>query len=569
GGPRVCFINKMDRLGADFEIVVEELRTRLHANPALIQIPMGAGDDYQGQINLIHRKAYFYDEADVATTVREEEIPDQYAAQAAVARQELIDLASDYDDGLMEQALVDGYDAVEPGGLIRGIRKGTLARQLHPVLCGSALKHMGIQALLDAVVDFLPGPPEAPPVHGHLDLASDEVVIRECDPHGPLSALVFKISSDSHGDLNFARIYSGTLEAGSRVLNSTQGKKENISRIWRMHAKQREALDEAFAGDIVAVVGMKNALTGDTLCDTKDPVVLERLEFPDPVISMSIEPRTNADKQPLAEALHTLQREDPSFKYTHDQETGQTVISGMGELHLEIVKNKLVRDLGLEVRVGKPRVAYKETVLGSAEAEASFVRQTGGRGQYAVVTMRVEAWEPENRDEPIAFEDATKGGVISKEFIPAVRQGVMDSSTSGPLAGYPMLNVKATLLDGKEHPVDSSDVAFSQAGSMAFQQAAEQAKAVFLEPIMRVSVSTPEEYLGAVTGDLTARRAIIRNQETRGKYRVLSAEAPLAEMFGYETQLRSLTQGRGNSTMEPHSYAPAPQQVAERILRYV
>jgi elongation factor G len=567
--PRICFINKMDRLGADFEMAVKDIRNRLHANPVCLQLPMEAGDDYKGQINLIHRKAYFYDQADVATTIREEDIPEAYQAQAAVARQELIDIASDYDDELVEKVLNDGYDAVEPELLIRAIRKGTLKREIHPVLCGSALQHMGIQALLNAIVDFLPSPPEVPPVHGHPDLSSEKDLVRECDPDGPFSALVFKITSDSHGDLNFIRVYSGTLKAGSRILNSTQERKENISRLWRMHAKQREALDEVKAGDIIAAVGLKNSVTGDTLCDTRDPVVLERLEFPEPVISMSIEPRTNADKQPLAEALTTLQREDPSFNYSYDDETGQTVISGMGELHLEIVKNKLVRDLGLEVRVGKPRVAYKETVLGSAEAEGSFIRQTGGRGQYAVVNLRVEAYEPENKDEPIVFVDETKGGAISKDYIPAVRQGIMDSTTSGPQAGYPMLNVKVTLLDGKEHPVDSSELAFTQAAVIGFQKAAEQANPVFLEPIMRVSVSTPEEYLGAVTGDLTARRAVISNQEHRGKYRVLTAAAPLAEMFGYETKLRSLTQGRGNSTMEPHSYAPAPQQVAEKILKYV
>ncbi len=380
---------------------------------------------------------------------------------------------------------------------------------------------------------------------------------------------MFKIVSDTHGDLNFLRIYSGTLKSGTRVLNSTQDKKENLSRLLEMHAKQRIPRDEAVAGDIVAAVGMRGALTGDTLCDTRHPIVLEKLAFPDPVISMSIEPRTNADKQAMVDALNILRREDPSFQYLYDAETGQTVISGMGELHLEIVKNKIVRDLGLEVRVGKPRVSYKETILGSARAEGHFIRQTGGRGQYAVATLKVESHLPAEGEPAILFEDQTKGGAISKQYIPAVAEGVRDAATSGPLAGYPMQNIKVTLLDGKEHPVDSSEIAFHQAGAMAFNEAVTQATPVFLEPIMKVSVSTPEEYLGSITGDLSARRCVIKGNEERGKYRVLTAEAPLAEMFGYSTQLRSLSQGRASSTMEPLTYAPAPAHVAEQILRYV
>ena len=336
-----------------------------------------------------------------------------------------------------------------------------------------------------------------------------------------------------------------------------------------MHAKQRTARQEASAGDIVAVVGLKHSLTGDTLCDPKDPVVLERLEFPEPVITMSIEPRTNADKQRLSEALSTLRREDPTFGYSHDAETGQTTISGMGELHLEIVHNKLTRDLGLDVRVGRPKVAYKETVLGVAETEGRFERQTGGRGQFAVVVLRVEPYEPKPGEEPIAFENATKGGVVPKEYIPSVEQGVRDAAGSGPLAAYPMLNIKATLLDGQDHPVDSSDLAFQQAAAIAFNQAVTEAQPVFLEPIMRLEVTTPEEYVGQVTADLNARRAEIKDMQQRGKFRLLHAEVPLAEMFGYTTQLRSLSQGRATSTMEPHSYAPAPAQVGERILRYV
>jgi len=428
---------------------------------------------------------------------------------------------------------------------------------------------MGVRPLLDAVASYLPSPSEVPDVVGHESLKSDKQVVRKSDPSEPFSALVFKVISDSHGDLNFIRVYSGTLKAGTRVLNSTQDKKENLSRIWEMHAKQRNPRDKAVAGDIVAVVGLRSSLTGDTLCDPKAPIILERLEFPEPVISMSIEPRTNADKQVLINALNTLRREDPSFQYNHDTESGQTIISGMGELHLEVIKHKMVRDLGLEIRVGKPRVSYKETILGSARAEGQFIRQIGGRGQYAVVTLRVEAFTPAGEEDPIVFIDETKGGVIPAHYIPFIREGVMDASTSGFLAGYPMLNVKVTLLDGKEHPVDSSELAFEQAGAMAFNAAIEQATPVFLEPIMKLTVTTPDDYFGAITGDLAARRAIITNQEMRGKYRVLTAEVPLGEMFGYTTQVRSLSQGRASATMEPHSYAPAPAQVAEHLLRYV
>ena len=565
--PRLCFVNKMDRLGADFEMVVGEIVARLQGNPIVLQLPMGAGDDFRGQIDLIDRKAYFYDAADIATTVRQADVPPEYADAVELAYGELLEKAAEFDDDLMEKYL---HDAEVTGDEIRAaVRKGTLTGKLHPVLCGSALKHMGVRSLLDAVVAYLPSPVDVPAVSGPKGLDDAKQVERAADPDEPFSALVFKVTSDQHGDLGFLRIYSGTLKAGTRVMNSTQGRKEIISRIWEMHAKQRLRRDVAVAGDIVAVVGLKKSLTGDTLCDTRHPIVLERVDFPEPVITMSIEPRTNADKARLVDALNVLRREDPSFQYRYDPDTGQTTISGMGELHLEIVKNKLVRDLGLDVRVGRPNVAYRETILGTAEAEGRFIRQTGGRGQYGVVVLRVASHTPEDGKETILFEDATKGGPIPREYVASVEQGVRDAASSGPQAGYPMLNVKATLLDGKQHPVDSSDLAFQQAGAMAFNEAVEHAGPVFLEPIMRVQVTTPEEYLGAVTGDLNRRRAEIKQMDQRGRYRVLHAEAPLAEMFGYSTELRSLTQGRASHTMEPHSYAPAPPQVAERILRYV
>ncbi|MFP4353681.1 MAG: elongation factor G [Phycisphaerae bacterium] len=565
--PRLCFVNKLDRLGADFEIVVNEIGSRLTANPLICQIPMGRADDFAGQIDLLTGKAYFYDPAEVATTLRIEDIPDAYKEEAELHRTELIERAVEFDDKLME-AYLEGKDLSLDA--VRGaIRKGTIANRLHPVFCGSALKHMGVRPLLDAIVSYLPSPLDVPPTKAVVKGGKDdgEQILLHPEEDEPFAALIFKITSDQHGDLNYARIYQGSLTPGTRVLNSTQDRKENVTRIWEMHAKQRIARDKAIAGDIVALVGIKNSLTGDTLCETKHPMLLEKLDFPDPVVRMSIEPRTSAEKDKLVDALNTLRREDPSFQYDFDSETGQTTISGMGELHLEILKNKLVRELGLDVRVGKPRVSYRETVKQLGQAEARFIRQTGGRGQFAIVELSVEPHTPEEGAPSIVFEDKTTGGVIPKEYVRAVEEGVRGAATSGPLAGYPMLNLKITLLDGQTHPDDSSDIAFEQAGIMAFNDAVAKAGPVLLEPIMRLQVTTPEEYLGAVNGDLNARRAEIRKMDTRGDYRVMVALAPLAEMFGYTTQLRSLTQGRGSSTMEPSRYAEAPAQVSEKILR--
>ena len=566
GVPRLCFVNKLDRIGADFETVVKEIRTRLDARPVVVQIPIGAGEDFKGQVDLIRKKAYFYDPDDVATSLRVEDVPDDMVDEMEHARGEMIEAAAECDDDLMGKYITD--EEISEDQIVAALRKGTIAGKIQPVLCGSALKHMGVRPLLDAIVDYLPSPSDIPDIEGHESIEkSSRQVIRKSDPDEPFSALVFKLASDKHGYLNYVRIYSGTLKSNTRVLNSTQNKKENVTRIWEMHAKQRIRRDEAVAGDIVALVGMNDSFTGDTLCDTKAPVVLERLEFPEPVITMAIEPRTNADKQALANALNILRREDPSFRYSYNKETGQSTISGMGELHLEIVKNKLTRDMGLDVHVGRPNVAYKETIQAQTTAEGRFIRQTGGRGQFGVVELSVEPWHDEDDDRPIAFVDASKGGVVPKEFIPSVAEGVFDAATCGVLAGYPMRDIKVTLLDGKHHPVDSSDVAFRQAGAMAFEAAVEKASPVFLEPIMRVQVTVPEAFVGAVTGDLNARRSEIRNMVQRGQYRVLTAEIPLAEMFGYATQLRSLTQGRGNSTMEPLTYRATPSQTARDILR--
>jgi len=565
--PRMCFVNKLDRVGADFEMVVEEIGSRLRARPLVLQLPMGSGEDFRGQIDLINRRAVYYDPAEVATKLRVEPVPAEYSDEVEQARHDLIERAAEFDDALMEKYVHD--EAIEPREIMSAIRRGTLTGSLHPVLCGSALRHMGVRLLLDAVVDYLPSPLDVPPVSGYTGRKDEKLIERKADPDEPFAALVFKIQSDQHGDLYFIRVYSGKLPVGTRLLNSTQDKKELISRIWEMHAKQRTARQEASAGDIVAVVGLKHSLTGDTLCDPRHRIVLEKLHFPEPVITMSIEPRTSADKHRLGEAMAVLRREDPSFTCSYDEETGQTTISGMGELHLEIVRNKLVREMKLDVHVGRPKVAYKETIRIPARAEGQFIRQTGGRGQYGVVVLTVEPHRPAQGEDPIVFEDATKGGVIPKQFISSVEQGVRDAATSGPLAAYPMLNIKVTLVDGKHHPVDSSDIAFQQAGAIAFSRAVEQAQPVFLEPIMRLQVTTPEEYMGAVAGDLSARRAEIRQVEQRGKFRVLTADVPLAEVFGYSTQLRSVTQGRATSTMEPEAYAPVPAQVGEQILRCV
>ena len=565
GVPRICFINKMDRMGADFETVVDELVSRLGAKPIILQMPIGASDDFVGEIDLITRKAYSYVDADVAKDRHEIEIPAELHDDVELHRHELIERAADFDDELMDKFLHD--EAIDDELIYRAIRTGTIAGELHPVLCGSALKHQGVRLLLDAIVQYLPSPLDVPPVTGHEEIDSDTLVERPCDPDAPFCALVFKITSDQHGDLNFARIYSGTLTTGTRVFNSTQRTKENVARIWEMHAKQRIKRDEAVAGDIVALVGLRKSLTGDTLCEMREHVVLERLEFPEPVITMSIEPRTNADKQRLSEALTVLRREDPSFQYRYDEETGQSTISGMGELHLEIIKNKLTRDIGVDVRVGRPSVAYKETITETAEKEGRFIRQTGGRGQYGVVTLRIEPYAEADSEHRIVFESDIKGGAISKDYIPSVEEGVRAAATSGVLTGcYPMVNVKVTLLDGKEHSEDSSDIAFQQAGVLAFNAAAAAASPALLEPVMRVQVSTPEDYLGAVTNDLARRRGEICQTELRGRFRVVTATAPLSEMFGYATELRSLTQGRASYTMEPDSYAAVPPQVARSIL---
>jgi elongation factor G len=575
--PRLCFINKMDKMGADFDFSFNSIRERLGAPAVAVQIPIGQSNTFQGVIDLVRGVAIYYelkDDKDKGKTQIEKPIPEEEKERYEKWRHELIEKVAEMDDVLTEKYL-NGEELTEDE-IRQGLRKGTNEFKCHPVFCGSALKYVGVQRLLDGVIDYLPNPLDMPPIKGH-DVQNPETIIeRHPDPAEPFCGLVFKIVSDQHGDLTYVRIYSGKLEKGSRVLNSSRGKRENVSRMFQMHAQDRNALEVAEPGDIVACIGIKEALTGDTLCDQDSPIILEKPTFPEPVISMSIEPKTAADKQKLGEALTTLKREDPTFQANYDEETGQTIIAGMGELHLEILRNKLTRDMKVDVLVGKPKVAYKETISGKAEARGKFVKQTGGRGQFGDATVSVEPYTEEQAKEDelkwqdgFAFENKVFGGSIPKEYIPSVEYGARMACKSGVLASFPMINVKCTLLDGSYHPVDSSQVAFEQAGSLAFREACQKAGLTLLEPIMKVVITTPEDFVGSVTGDLSKRRGSILNMEQRGNIRVVEAEVPLSEMFGYTTELRSMSQGRASSVMEPCKYAPVPAQVKQAILEEV
>jgi elongation factor G len=564
--PIMCFVNKMDKIGADFEMSVQSIKDKLDCNPVALQIPIGEGAEFEGLIDLINMKAVFYKTEKMGATFEEVEIPEKYAELAGHYRHEMIAFAAEYDEDLMEKYVHD--EDPEADLIAQGIRKGTVLGKLNPVFLGSALRYIGVQRLLDGVISYLPSPLDKEDICGLKPDSSDQEVILSCDPRKPFVALVFKITSDAHGDLNFIRIYQGTLKSGTRVLDASRGKKENITRIFEMHAGERNILSEAGAGDIVAVIGLKDTLTGDTICDPKHPVVLSKIEFPETVISMSIEPTSTADKAKLAEALNRLRREDPTFVTRFDKEIGQTIISGMGELHLEILEHKLVREMGVNVRVGKPRVAYKEAITDHAEAEAKFVRQTGGHGQYGHVVLTVEPlmteeghWSKEK-----IFENKVVGGSVPREYISSVERGVMDALTSGALAGYPVVGVKVTLIDGSYHPVDSSDLAFEQAGAMGVQEGLKKAHPVLLEPVMRLSVVTPESNMGSVQASLMSKRGMITDSHIHGQMRVIEANAPLAEMFGYSSEIRSITAGRGSYTMEPWNYERVPAQIAKKIL---
>ncbi len=574
--PRLCFINKMDKLGANFEFSFSTIKERLGANPIAVQYPIGEGDSFEGLVDLVNMRAYYFDSSELGAKVEERDIPAEMVETAELWRHELVEKAAELCEELMEKYLED-ESSINEVDIKKALRKGVLNHSGVPVFCGSALKNIGVQRLLNGVIDYLPSPHDVPSVTGVDPKDHDVELARENTPDAPFSALVFKVVSDSHGDLSYCRIYSGTMVKGSRVLNSSTGKREIISRIFEMHAKERIPLEQATAGAIVAIVGLKTSGTGDTLCDPDQPVILEQMSFPEPVISMSIEPRTSDDKRKLGEALTTIKREDPSFRAQYDEETGQTIIAGMGELHLEIIKNKLTRDMKVDVEVGKPRVSYRETITGSAnEVRGKFVKQTGGRGQFGDVIINIEPMNAEQAEEEglkfndaFAFESKIVGGAVPKEYIPSVETGVRQTALSGVMAGYPLINVKVTLVDGSYHPVDSSQVAFEQAGRLALLDACQKAKPTLLEPIMKVVVTTPSDYVGAVTGDLSGRRGLIMGTEERGVTQVITAEVPLSEMFGYVTTLRSLTQGRANSVMEPLEYRALPPNLAKEVIEAV
>jgi elongation factor G len=561
GVPRIAFVNKMDRMGADFQQVVEMIRERLGANAVPIQLPIGSGDLFTGIIDLVRMKAYFYDEETLGAKVIEEDIPSDMLAEARHCRERMLEAVAEFDDDLMHQFLTDG-DAKEET-IHRAIRQAVLSLNLVPVLCGAAFKNKGVQKLLDAVVAYLPSPLDVPPVEGINPFTKKEEQ-RKVGDDEPFSALVFKIMTDPYiGKLTYIRVYSGVIKAGSYVLNATTNKKERIGRLVQMHANKREDRDAVYSGDIAAVVGLKRSYTGDTLCDPKHPIVLETMHFPEPVLSVAIEPKTKNDQDRLGLALEKLAEEDPTFRVRVDEETGQTIISGMGELHLEILVDRMLREFKVSANVGKPQVAYKESIRGSAEAEGKFIKQTGGHGQYGHVVLRVE--RNEEGDE-FVFENQVVGGNIPKQFIPAVEAGVKDAMSCGVLAGYPVIGVKVTLLDGSYHEVDSSDMAFRMAGSMAFKKAASMADPVILEPIMDVEVVVPQEYMGDVMADLTSRRGKIGGMYRRAEAQVIAARVPLSEMFGYATTLRSLTQGRAVYTMQFSRYEELPEEIAKEFV---
>ena len=559
--PRIAFVNKMDRVGADFFRVVGEIKDRLGHNAVPIQIPVGAEDEFAGVVDLVRMKAVIWSGEELGAKFEVVDIPDELQAQAEEWREQMLDGVLVFDEAAMERYL-EGEELSEDE--IRAcIRKGTLAMELVPVLCGSAFKNKGVQPLLDAVVDYLPAPVDIPDVRGHRP-GTDEEITRPTSDDAPFSALAFKVMADPFvGSLTYLRVYSGVMYAGSYVLNSTKDRKERIGRLLQMHANHRNEIKEVRAGDICAAVGLKYTTTGDTLCDENDPIVLERMEFPEPVISVAIEPKTKADQEKLGVALGKLAQEDPSFRVRTDDETGQTIISGMGELHLEIIVDRLKREFKVEANVGKPQVAYREAIRKPAKAEGKFIRQTGGRGQYGHVWIEIEPLEAGSGFE---FVDKIVGGVVPKDYIPAVQKGIEEAMQNGVLAGYPVVDVRATLFDGSYHEVDSSEMAFKIAGSMAFREAMKNADPVILEPVMKVEVVTPEDYMGDIVGDLNRRRGRVLGMEDRGNAKVVNAMVPLAEMFGYATQLRSLSQGRANYTMMFDHYEEVPANIAKEII---
>ncbi len=559
--PRIVFVNKMDRVGADFHNVVKMMKERLGVKAVPIQLPIDSEDKFKGAIDLVRMKAIVYDNEKLGAVYREEEIPKDLLDEAISFREAMLEAIADEDEVVMEKYL--SGEPVTEEEIRTGIRKAVLKIAFFPVICGASFKNKGVQLLLDAVVDYLPSPTDVPPIKG-LSPKDDKELIRKAADDEPFAALAFKIMNDPYvGQLTFFRVYSGSLTSGSYIYNSTKGHKERIGRVLKMHANKREDISAVYAGDIAAAVGLKKTTTGDTLCDEKNQVILESMDFPDPVISVAIEPKTKADQQKLAEALMRLSSEDPTFKVATNSDTGQTVISGMGELHLEVLVDRMLREFKVQASVGKPQVAYKETIKSKSMAEAKFVRQSGGRGQYGHVKIEIE---PISGEENFVFENKIVGGSIPREYIPAVQKGIAEAMESGVLAGYPVTGVKVVLFDGSFHEVDSSEMAFKIAGSMAFKDGVKKAKPVLMEPTMGVEVLVPEEYMGDVIGDLNSRRGKIEKMENRMGVQVLNALVPLAEMFGYATDVRSLTQGRATYTMQFSHYGEVPAHISEGIV---
>ncbi len=561
--PRIAFVNKLDRVGSDFFRVVEEMEKHLGAVPLPLQIPIGREEGFTGAVDLVRMVARLYDDSDGSqgASFAEVEVPEELRSDAEHWRERICEMLAERVDFAMEKWVHDHRLSEED--LRRGLREGTLANKLTPVFCGAAFRNKGVQALLDGVVDYLPSPLDMPPVKGHHPKTGDAIT-RKPSNDEPLAALAFKIQADQHGELTYLRLYSGTLKTGERVFNPNADKKEIVQRIWRMHANTREKIEVAETGDIVAAIGLKDTVTGHTLCPTHKPILLEKVEFPQTVIHMAIEPKSNADKDKLASVLRLLTREDPTFAWRVDSETGQIVISGMGELHLEVIKNRMLRDFNVAANVGKPKVTYKETIREAVKnVEGRFIRQTGGHGQYGVVWIDIE---PFRGPEPVVFENKIKYGAIPREYIPAIEDSIITTASGGVVSGYPLINVKVTLVDGKFHEVDSSDIAFAAAAAIALRAAVQQAGIRLLEPLMRVETVTPEEFMGDVIADLSARRANIKEVVQRGPIRVIHSFAPLAEMSGYSTTLRSLSQGRASYTMEPHDFVEVPPDLYEGLL---
>jgi elongation factor G len=561
--PRIAFVNKMDRVGADFPRCVEMMKTKLNAKPAPVQIPLGAEAEHRGVIDLIAMKAIVFKDDTLGAEFDVVEIPGEMLAEAEKYRERLIETVAETDDALLEKYLHGGK--VEAQEIKDALRRATIAGAVQPVICGSAFKNKGIQQLLDAVVDFLPSPLDVPPMKGHDDVGAE--LVREPKDDAPFSALIFKIMTDPFvGQLAFFRVYSGHLEAGSSVFNSTKSTNERIGRLLKMHANKREEIKEVYAGDIAAAVGLKNVQTGDTICDKDDPIILEAMNFPEPVIAVAIEPKTKADQEKMGMALAKLMQEDPTFKVHTDKETGQTIIRGMGELHLEIITDRMVREFNVGANIGKPQVAYREAITMEAKGHGRFIRQSGGRGQYGECKIRIKPAEPGHE---FVFENEIRGGAIPKEFIKPIEQGIKEAMETGVLAGYPTTGVHVELYDGSYHDVDSSEMAFKIAGSMAYQDAAKKAKPIIKEPIMEVEVVVPEDYMGDVIGDLSSRRGHIKHMEPRAGVQVITARVPLSEMFGYSTTLRSMTQGRGNYTMQFSAYEEVPKSDSDQIIAKV